>query len=52
MIAAFLILLGGMMFNGHAPSFNSTQKAKDSTLKVNLVNMRYAVEMFQADCGG
>ncbi|MEI7834514.1 MAG: type II secretion system protein GspG [bacterium] len=48
MIAAFLIFLGtmlhGMNYNGH--------KAKDSTLKANLVMLRSAVETYQADCGG
>lgn len=30
----------------------ASRKAKDSTLKGNLVILRHAVEMFQADCGG
>ncbi len=51
MIAAILILLGGMMFNGHMLPFESSARAKDSTLKANLVILRQAVEMFQADCG-
>ena len=29
----------------------ASRKAKDSTLKANLVILRHAVEMFQADCG-
>ncbi len=30
----------------------ASRKAKDSTLKGNLVTLRHAIEMFQADCGG
>jgi len=48
MIAAFLIFLASMMHGMGNPS----QKAKDSTLKANLVMLRSALETYQADCGG
>jgi len=48
MIAAVLFFLATMV---HGLDYNSN-KAKDSTLKANLVMLRSAIETYQADCGG